>query len=111
MAEPSTTASRASSASSLGFAASVHLSIWKCWSCKACVSSWDIIHAFVGRSVPIGNEKFLAVRVVEAGNLLGEHLHQRLFQRITFREQAEFLHTFLIGVALVSVLVLFHFLQ
>ena len=58
-------------------------------------------HALVGGRIPIGNEKLLAVRIIESGNLLGEHLHQRLFERIVLRKQSEFLHGFLIGVAFV----------
>src|ERR1700730_31769 len=68
-------------------------------------------HAHVSFRVPVSNEKFLAVGVVESGNLLSEHFHERLFQRIIFRKQTELLHAFLIGIPFVGVLVLFHFLQ
>src|SRR3981189_1611774 len=68
-------------------------------------------HSYVGIRIPVGDKKFLAVRVVESGNLFGEHFHKRLFQRIIFRKQTEFLHTFLIGVPFGGVLVFIHFLQ
>jgi len=34
--------------------------------------------------------KIPCLRVIESGNLLCEHLHQRLFQRIVLRKQPEF---------------------
>ena len=51
------------------------------------------------------------IAAVSLRNLLGEHFHKRLFQRIIFRKQTEFLHTFLIGVPFGGVLVFIHFLQ
>ncbi len=68
-------------------------------------------HPYVGIRIPVGNKKFLPVRVVESCNLLGEHFHERLFQRIIFRKQTKLLHAFLIGVPFGGVLVLIHFLQ
>src|SRR5258706_2459502 len=68
-------------------------------------------HSYVGMRIPVGDKKFLAVRVVQSRNLLGKHFYERLFQRIIFRKQTKLLHAFLIGVPFGGVLVFIHFLQ
>src|SRR5579859_2395128 len=110
MALPSSTASRASSASSLGRAARLHASMWKCWSSSAWVSSWAMTMLLV-RSAPVGNVKFLAFRVVKPLDLLGEHVYHEGVEVESLRQQAKRLGRARVGVALGGILFLVHLLD
>ena len=67
--------------------------------------------ALVGGSRPVRDEKLLAVRIVESGDLFGQDFDEDLVERIVLGDQAEFLHGFLVRVSFVGVLVFLHFLQ
>src|SRR5260370_33516640 len=97
MALPSSTASRASSASSLGRAAFTHASIWKCWSSRACVNSWAMTMRWSASGLQ-SDVKFAGLRIVKPFDLFREHVHHEGIEVESFGKEPESFGAALAGV-------------